>query len=79
MIPGKLVAPWETRPFTFCPAMGGLRLPDLATAGLILPGILRARGLGLSLVEAVARLHDGEIRLKDNDPGLRVELRFSGS
>lgn len=31
-------------------------------------------GLGLSLVAAVARLHDGAIRLEDNDPGLRVVL-----
>lgn len=31
-------------------------------------------GLGLSLVAAVARLHNGTIRLDDNRPGLRVEL-----
>jgi len=31
-------------------------------------------GLGLSLVAAVARLHNGSIRLEDNDPGLRVVL-----
>lgn len=31
-------------------------------------------GLGLSLVAAVARLHDGTIRLEDNEPGLRVVL-----
>ncbi len=36
-------------------------------------------GLGLSLVAAVARLHDGDVRLDENDPGLRVELRLSGS
>lgn len=29
-------------------------------------------GLGLSLVAAVARLHDGGVRLEDNEPGLRV-------
>ena len=29
-------------------------------------------GLGLSLVAAVARLHNGRVRLEDNDPGLRV-------
>lgn len=29
-------------------------------------------GLGLSLVAAVARLHNGSVRLEDNDPGLRV-------
>jgi signal transduction histidine kinase len=31
-------------------------------------------GLGLSLVAAVARLHHGNVRLEDNDPGLRVVL-----
>lgn len=31
-------------------------------------------GLGLSLVAAVARLHGGEVRLEDNDPGLRAVL-----
>ena len=31
-------------------------------------------GLGLSLAAAVARLHQGELRLEDNDPGLRVVL-----
>lgn len=33
-------------------------------------------GLGLSLVEAVARLHGGRLVLADNAPGLRAELRF---
>jgi signal transduction histidine kinase len=33
-------------------------------------------GLGLSLVAAVARLHDARIKLIDNMPGLRVELQF---
>jgi signal transduction histidine kinase len=31
-------------------------------------------GLGLSLVQAVARLHGGGVRLEDNGPGLRVIL-----
>lgn len=31
-------------------------------------------GLGLSLVAAVARLHDGQLELGDNEPGLRVRL-----
>jgi signal transduction histidine kinase len=37
-------------------------------------------GLGLAFVRAIARLHDGDIRLEDNDPGLRVvmTLRRSG-
>ena len=33
-------------------------------------------GLGLSLVAAVARLHDGELLFEDNAPGLRTVLRF---
>lgn len=33
-------------------------------------------GLGLSLVAAVADLHDATLRLSDNDPGLRIELGF---
>jgi signal transduction histidine kinase len=33
-------------------------------------------GLGLSLVAAVAHLHDAEITLQDNAPGLLVRLRF---
>jgi two-component sensor histidine kinase len=32
--------------------------------------------LGLTLVEAVARLHNGKIALSDNDPGLSVKLSF---
>lgn len=34
-------------------------------------------GLGLSLVSAVARLHDAEFTLSDNRPGLRAKLQFS--
>jgi len=34
-------------------------------------------GLGLSLVSAVARLHDAEFLLSDNGPGLRAEVKFS--
>jgi signal transduction histidine kinase len=33
-------------------------------------------GLGLSLVQAVARLHGGAVRLEDNAPGLRVIVRI---
>jgi signal transduction histidine kinase len=32
-------------------------------------------GLGLSVVEAVARLHQGSLALTDNDPGLVASLR----
>lgn len=31
-------------------------------------------GLGLSLVSAVVRLHEGEVRLEDADPGLKVVI-----
>lgn len=34
-------------------------------------------GLGLSLVKAVAQLHGGDIRLEDNNPGLRAVLTVS--
>ena len=33
-------------------------------------------GLGLSLVAAVAALHQGQVQLADNCPGLRVSLLF---
>ena len=33
-------------------------------------------GLGLSLVEAVAQLHDGRVALENTDPGLRATLHF---
>ncbi len=36
-------------------------------------------GLGLSLAAAVARLHNGQIRLEDNEPGLRVVIAMPAS
>ena len=33
-------------------------------------------GLGLSLVSSVAKHHCADVRLEDNDPGLRVVLNF---
>jgi signal transduction histidine kinase len=33
-------------------------------------------GLGLSLVRAIARRHEGSVTLEDNRPGLRVRLQF---
>lgn len=35
-------------------------------------------GLGLSLVKAVADLHDAEVELTDTTPGLGVAIRFAG-
>ena len=35
-----------------------------------------ATGSGLSLVAAIARLHDAALNLDDNGPGLKVTLRF---
>ena len=34
-------------------------------------------GLGLSLVRAIVRRHDGSVILEDNRPGLRVRLQFT--
>jgi signal transduction histidine kinase len=36
-------------------------------------------GLGLSLVAAVANLHDALIEMTENSPGLRIELHFASS
>ena len=33
-------------------------------------------GLGLSLVQAITRIHAGELALEDNEPGLRARLTF---
>jgi signal transduction histidine kinase len=33
-------------------------------------------GLGLSLVAAILRLHNARLSLEDNEPGLRVRIRF---
>ncbi len=36
----------------------------------------KGNGLGLSLVDAIASIHNAEVVLSDNNPGLRVCLRF---
>lgn len=36
----------------------------------------RGSGLGLSIVAAFTRLHDGELFLEDAQPGMRVRMRF---
>ncbi|MEG3124031.1 sensor histidine kinase [Sphingomonas sp. GB1N7] len=43
-------------------------------------GVLPGQGLGLTLVDAIARLHDGRLILEDATPGLRavVELPLAG-
>lgn len=35
-------------------------------------------GLGLALVHSIAQLHDAQLRLLDNDPGLLCEVSFPG-
>lgn len=35
-------------------------------------------GLGLSLVAAIARVHDADLEIHDNQPGCKVVLRFRG-
>lgn len=39
----------------------------------------QGNGLGLSLVDAVARLHGATLELAGNDPGLRISLQFATS
>jgi len=39
------------------------------------PGV----GLGLSLVEAIAKLHGGALELEDNHPGLRARMTLAGT
>jgi signal transduction histidine kinase len=34
-------------------------------------------GLGLTLVKAIADLHNARLELSDNDPGLRVSITFA--
>jgi signal transduction histidine kinase len=36
-------------------------------------------GLGLSLIKAIAELHDATVALEDNKPGLTVIVQFSVS
>ncbi|WP_429280519.1 ATP-binding protein [Paraburkholderia sp. GAS41] len=36
-------------------------------------------GLGLSLVAAIARVHDAELEIRDNQPGCQMVLRFKGA
>jgi signal transduction histidine kinase len=40
-------------------------------------GTTRGNGLGLSLVDAIARQHGARLLLEDNSPGLRAVIRFS--
>ena len=41
-------------------------------------GMLPGNGLGLSLVAAAVKLHQGSIQLEDNNPGLRVVVTIPG-
>lgn len=69
-----------------CVADGGPGIPDAekvkvterfyrGDASRGTPGV----GLGLTLVEAVAKLHGGGLELKDNDPGLRALMLIEGT
>jgi signal transduction histidine kinase len=35
-------------------------------------------GLGLALVAAIVELHDAKLTVRDNRPGLRIEIEFPG-
>ncbi|RYZ69541.1 MAG: HAMP domain-containing histidine kinase [Proteobacteria bacterium] len=37
----------------------------------------KGSGLGLSLVAAIAKLHDAGLQIHDNQPGTRIEIRFA--
>jgi signal transduction histidine kinase len=61
----------------------GIAQPDRARAmerfiRLETSRALPGTGLGLSLVQAIARLHRGELRLEDNRPGLAAVLEIKG-
>lgn len=66
-----------------CVSDNGLGIPT-ESRGRVLARFVRLEesrtkpgfGLGLSLVNAVMRLHQGTLRLADNQPGLRVEMTF---
>lgn len=66
-----------------CVSDNGLGIPT-ESRGRVLARFVRLEesrtkpgfGLGLSLVNAVMRLHHGTLRLADNQPGLRVEMTF---
>ena len=68
---------------TLCVADDGPGVPE-SESGLVLRRLYRmdrsrttpGAGLGLSLVSSIAALHGAEVALKDNSPGLRVELTF---
>jgi signal transduction histidine kinase len=47
-----------------------VRLNSAATLG---------SGLGLSLVAAIARLHEAQLALQDNEPGLRIVVKFKSA
>jgi signal transduction histidine kinase len=76
----------EAATIVFSVADSGPGIPD-AERGRVLEPFVRLEesrstpgsGLGLSLVAAVARLHDARLTLDDNAPGLRVTLSFAAA
>ncbi len=63
-------------------ADNGPGIPEVEDRGRVVERFVRLEksrtepgsGLGLSLVAAVARLHQGELRLEDNAPGVRAVI-----
>lgn len=45
--------------------------------GRALENSTSGHGLGLSLVAAIARVHDASVEILDNEPGCKVQLRFA--
>jgi signal transduction histidine kinase len=64
----------------------GPGIPELSQGAMLLPFRRLERdhgapgsGLGLSLVNAVVRLHQGQLELRSTSPGLRVSCTFSAA
>jgi signal transduction histidine kinase len=67
-----------------CVADRGPGIPERDRARVVEPFVRRDQsrgtpgsGLGLSLVDAIARLHGAVLKLEDNEPGLKARLVFT--